>query len=176
MKPLVSVIVPIYNAAAFIVETLDSILASSYRPIEVVMVDDGSSDDSLSIASTYCKDHEECYVYKQENAGVSAARNHAIRKARGVYILPVDADDKIGSTYIEHAVQILENDPNIRVVGCHARMFDGIDKEWKLPTFSHALLARKNMIPVSSMFRKKDWEACGGFCEEDIYREDWDFG
>lgn len=175
MKPLVSVIVPIYNAAAFIVETLDSILASSYRPIEVVMVDDGSSDDSLGIASTYCKDHEECYVYKQENAGVSAARNHAIRKARGVYILPVDADDKIGSTYIEHAVQILENDPNIRVVGCHARMFDGIDKEWKLPTFSHALLARKNMIPVSSMFRKKDWEACGGFCEEDIYREDWDF-
>ena len=57
MKPLVSVIVPIYNAAAFIVETLDSILASSYRPIEVVMVDDGSSDDSISIASTYCKDH-----------------------------------------------------------------------------------------------------------------------
>lgn len=175
MKPLVSVIVPIYNAAAFVVETLDSILASSYRPIEVVLVDDGSSDDSLPIVTDYCKHHEECCVYSQANAGVSAARNHAIRKAKGVYILPVDADDKIGTTYIEHAVQILETHPEIRVVGCHARMFDGVDKEWKLPAFSHALLARKNMIPVSSMFRKKDWQACGGFCEEDIYREDWDF-
>ena len=54
MKPLVSVIVPIYNAAPFLTETLDSIIASTYRPIEIVMVDDGSSDDSLKIAQKYC--------------------------------------------------------------------------------------------------------------------------
>lgn len=175
MKPLVSVVIPIYNAAAYLAETLDSVLASTYRPIEVVMVDDGSRDGSLQIAHDYCRQHNECRVFAQENAGVSAARNHAIREARGTYILPVDADDKIGSTYIEHAVAILEARKDVRIAGCRARMFGDVNKEWKLPAFSHALLARKNMIPVTSLFRRKDWETVGGFCEQDIYREDWDF-
>ena len=57
MRPLVSIIIPLYNAAPYIEETLDSVLASSYRPIEVVVVDDGSKDDSLRVAETYCQKH-----------------------------------------------------------------------------------------------------------------------
>ena len=173
MKPLVSVIIPVYNAAPFIRETLDSVQASTYRPLEIVMVDDASTDDSPAIITAYAREHDKCRVLQQTNAGVSVARNHAIREAHGTYILPVDADDKIGTTYIEHAVQVLEQQPDVRVVGCHARMFGDVDKPWKLPRFSHALLARKNMIPVTSLFRKVDWERTGGFCEQDIYREDW---
>lgn len=175
MKPLVSVIVPIYNATPFLRETLDSILASTYRPIEVVMVDDGSHDDSLKIAQTYCEQHAECQVIAQKNRGVSAARNTAIKAAKGTYILPVDADDKIANTLIEKAVEVIEHDNNIRVVGCRCWMFGAVDKEWKLPDFSHSLLARKNMIPATALYRKTDWERCGGYCEEEIYREDWDF-
>ena len=175
MKPLVSVIVPIYNAAPFLRETLDSILASTYRPIEVVMVDDGSHDDSLTIAQSYCKQYTECQVIAQDNTGVSAARNTAIKAAKGTYILPVDADDKIADTFIEKAVEVIEHDNNIRVVGCRCWMFGAVDKEWKLPDFSHSLLARKNMIPATALYRKADWERCGGYCEEEIYREDWDF-
>ena len=175
MKPLVSVIVPIYNAAPFLRETLDSILASTYRPIEVVMVDDGSHDDSLKIAQTYCEQHAECQVIAQKNRGVSAARNTAIKAAKGTYILPVDADDKIADTFIEKAVEVIEHDNNIRVVGCRCWMFGAVDKAWKLPDFSHSLLARKNMIPATALYRKADWERCGGYCEEEIYREDWDF-
>ena len=104
MKPLVSLIIPLYNAAPYIEETLDSVLASTYRPIEVVIVDDGSQDDSLRVAQDYCQQHTLCCVLSQPNAGVSAARNHAIREAKGKYILPVDADDKIGATYIEHEI------------------------------------------------------------------------
>ena len=175
MKPLVSIIVPIYNAAPFLRETLDSILASTYRPIEVVMVDDGSHDDSLTIAQLYCKQYAECQVIAQKNRGVSAARNTAIKAAKGTYILPVDADDKIADTFIEKAVEIIEHNHNIRVVGCRCWMFGAVDKEWKLPNFSHSLLARKNMIPATALYRKTDWERCGGYCEEEIYREDWDF-
>lgn len=175
MKPLVSVIVPIYNAASYLQETLDSILASTYRPIEVVMVDDGSKDNSLSIAESYCKLHLECRVIAQNNQGVSAARNTAIREAKGTYILPVDADDKIADTFIQKAVDIIEKSDNIRIVGCRCWMFGAVNKEWKLPQFSHALLARKNMIPAAALYRKVDWEHCGGYCEEEIYREDWDF-
>ena len=175
MKPLVSVIIPVYNAAPFIRETLDSVQASTYRPLEIVMVDDASTDDSLAIITAYAGEHDNCRVFPQAALGVSATRNHAIREAQGTYILPVDADDKIGATYIEHAVQVLEQHTDVRVVGCHARMFGDVDKPWQLPRFSHALLARKNMIPVTSLFRKADWERAGGFCEQDIYREDWDF-
>ena len=175
MRPLVSVIVPIYNAASYLRKTLDSILASTYRPLEIVMVDDGSRDDSLNIAQNYCEQHAECQVFAQENKGVSAARNKAIHHAQGKYILPVDADDKIADTFIEKAIQVIENDDHIRVVGCRCWMFGAVNKEWKLPTFSHALLARKNMIPATALYRKADWERCGGYCEEEIYREDWDF-
>lgn len=175
MKPLVSIIVPIYNAAPYLKETLDSIIVSTYRPIEVVMVDDGSKDNSLLIAQNYCIQHPECKVITQDNKGVSAARNNAIRHAHGTYILPVDADDKIGDSFIEKAVNIIEKDKSVRVVGCRAWMFGAVNKEWKLPQFSHRLLARKNMIPATALYRKADWEACGGYCEEEIYREDWDF-
>ena len=175
MKPLVSVIVPIYNAAPYLQETLDSILASTYRPLEVVMVDDGSKDDSRKIAQDICNVHPECRIISQENKGVSAARNTAIRAANGKYILPVDADDKIADTFIEKAVQVIENNNNIRAVGCRCWMFGAVNKEWNLPTFSHALLARKNMIPATALYRRLDWERCGGYCEEEIYREDWDF-
>ena len=175
MKPLVSVIVPIYNAAPYLRETLDSILASTYRPIEVVMVDDGSKDESLSIARSYCTQHTECRVIAQENCGVSVARNIAIKAANGTYILPVDADDKIADTLIQKAIDVIESNDNIRIVGCRCWMFGAVDKEWNLPRFSHALLARKNMIPATALYRKADWQRCGGYCEQEIYREDWDF-
>lgn len=173
--PLVSVIVPLYNAADYIVETLDSILASQYPNIEVIIVDDGSTDHSLSVAQSYVLSHSQCRLFTQPNSGVSAARNYAISRALGKYILPVDADDKISPTYIAHAVPVLEQRSDVRIVGCEAWMFGQVDKPWRLPKFSHALLARKNMIHVSSLFRKADWQTVGGFCQEDIFREDWDF-
>lgn len=175
MTPLVSVIIPIYNAEAYLKETLDSVLASDYEALEVVMVDDGSKDGSLAIAKEYAQKDVRCKVLHQENAGVSVARNRAIQASHGKYILPVDADDKIGTTYIRHAVEVIEKDDNIRVVGCHARKFGAVNEEWRLPKFSYRLLARKNMIPVSALFRKSDWERCGGYCEANRYREDWGF-
>ncbi len=173
MRPFVSVIVPMYNAAPFIVETLESIIASTYRPIEAVVVDDGSTDNSLAVAQAFAAEHKEVRILHQSNAGVSAARNHAIRESKGEYILPVDADDKISPTYIEEAVKAMAN--GVRVVGCRAEYFGAKQGEWQLPEYSPELLARKNMIHASSMFRKADWEQVKGYCEEEIYREDWEF-
>ena len=173
MKPFVSVIVPLYNAAPYIGEALESIITSTYRPIEVVVVDDGSTDDSLNIARTFAKNHPEVQVVHQQNAGVSAARNKAIQIAKGTYILPVDADDKINPLYIEHAVSAMKE--NVRVVGSRAEYFGAKQGEWRLPNYTPERLAQRNMIHISSLFRKADWEQVGGFCEEEIYREDWSF-
>ena len=173
MKPLVSVIVPMYNSAPYIREALGSIVASTYRPLEVVVVDDGSTDTSLAESKAFAATHAEVRVIHQENAGVSAARNHAIREAKGTLILPVDADDKISPDYIALAVEAMAED--VRIVGCRARFFGAKEGEWRLPEYSPQLLARKNMIPITSLFRKADWKRVGGFCEEEIYREDWSF-
>lgn len=174
MKPLVSVIVPLYNASDYIVEALDSIMASTYRPLEVIVMNDGSKDDSLSVAQAYAQSHPEVKVFSQANAGASAARNHAIRLSKGEYILPVDADNRIHPLYIEEAQAVLAARPEVRVVSCRAEFFGDRTGEWITPPFSHALLARKNMIDTCAMYRRADYDRTLGYNEHCAAREDWD--
>ena len=110
-KPLVSVVIPVYNMEEFLEETLDSVLSSDYPNFEVIVMDDGSKDRSLEIAESYKSRYENVRVYTQVNSGVATARNHAISKAGGVYILPVDADNRISKELIHSAVDILESEP-----------------------------------------------------------------
>lgn len=174
-QPLVSVIVPCYNMSAFLEETLRSIVASDYRPLEVLVTDDGSTDDSLSVANTFAAQHPEVRVISQPNSGVSAARNNAIRHAKGDYILPVDADNLITPDYVRLAAAVLDTHPEVLAVGCEAEFFGARTGRWKLPPFSLRLLARKNMIDTCAMYRRTDWERVGGYDESFPIREDWTF-
>lgn len=173
--PLVSVIIPVYNMAEFIGETLDSVLASTYPAIEVVVMDDGSKDNSMAIVQEYAACDARVKPYSQPNAGACAARNHAISLAQGHYILPVDSDDKIAPQFIAEAVKVLEQDPEVKVVYSRAEFFGDRTGEWKLQDFDINLLARKNFIPITAVYRKIEWERAGGYCEEIIAREDWEF-
>ncbi len=175
MNPQVAIITPIYNAEAFLAETLDSILASSYPHIEVILMDDGSNDDSLAIAQTYAAKDARVKAYTQPNAGASAARNHAIQLCNSPYILPIDADDLIHPDYVRQAVEILIQNPAIKVVSSEIEMFGDRTGRCHYPPFSLRLLARKNMIPICSMYRKSDWEKAGGYSPIVKGREDWDF-
>lgn len=174
MNPLVSVIVPLYNAAPFIVEALESIVASTYRPIEVIVMDDGSKDDSLRVAQNFASAHPEVRVLHQPNSGASAARNNAIRASHGEYILPVDADNRIHPLYIEEAEAVLASRPEVRVVSCRAEFFGDRTGEWITPPFSKQLLARKNMIDTCAMYRRADWDQTLGYMTTCAAREDWD--
>ena len=175
MKPLVSVIMPAYNAAEYIEEALNSVVASQYSPLEVIVMDDGSKDNTLSIAQAFAQKHKEVAVYSQPNSGASAARNNAIKHSHGTYILPVDADNIIDPLYIPEAVQVLEQQPNVKVVSCRADFFGERTGEWKFPPFSKQLLARKNMIDTCAMYRRSDYDQTTGYMEHCIAREDWDF-
>ena len=90
---LVSVIIPAFNAAEHIRQTLDSVLAQTYQALEVIVVDDGSTDATGAIVEEFVKKDARVQLVRQRNAGVGAARNAAIRMARGEYIAPLDADD-----------------------------------------------------------------------------------
>jgi len=173
-NPLVSVIIPVYNSEKYVKETLDSVLASDYQNIEIILVDDGSSDNSLSIIKEYEEKHHNIRCFAQANKGASAARNNAISKAGGTYILPVDADDLISKGFISEAVQILVNNENVKVVSPTAEFFGDKTGLWKLPPFSLNLLARRNMLSCCALYQKSDWERAGGY-NEHVAREDWVF-
>lgn len=171
----VSVIVPAYNASAFLEETICSILASTYPDLEVVIVDDGSSDNTFALANNLASKHAQVRAFSQPNSGVSAARNRALREAVGTYILPVDADDLISTTYIANAVAVLDAQPEVKVVYAKAEFFGLRQGAWNLPSYSLHKLAMHNQIYVSAMYRKEDALAFGGYCETIPGREDWEF-
>ncbi|MEH1827689.1 MAG: glycosyltransferase family 2 protein [Nostoc sp.] len=115
--PLVSVIVPAYNADTFIERTLNSILTQTYTNIEVLVVDDGSQDRTAEIVKSFVEKDNRVILLKQKNAGVAAARNLAIQKSRGEYIAPIDADDIWYTQKLEKQVQsMLEADQCVGLV------------------------------------------------------------
>ena len=172
---LVSVVIPIYNSERYLAETLSSILASDYANFEVICMDDGSKDASISIAQEYASNDKRVKVYSQPNGGACLARNHAISLASGDLILPIDSDDKISPTYISNAAKVLMANPDVKVVIPRAEYFGDRVGEWKLKRYSLNLLARKNMIPACAMYRKSDWLRVGGYDPEFKTREDWAF-
>lgn len=172
----VSVIIPYYNQALLIEETIHSVLASTYLPIEVIIVDDGSTDESARVVEELAKQHPLIKFYKQANSGPSVARNHAIIKASGSFILPLDGDDLISPDYIAKAIDVFKQDPMVKVVYCEAEKFGAKTGKWNLKPFSLESLAKDNMIFVSALYRKIDWEACGGYPEDLRWvSEDWVF-
>lgn len=105
--PFVSVIIPAYNAEAFIGRTLESVLAQTYENIEVLVVDDGSRDRTAEIVASFAQKDSRVILLKQQNAGVAAARNLAIEKSRGEYIAPLDADDIWYPSKLDKQVQCI---------------------------------------------------------------------
>lgn len=116
MEDLVSVIVPVYNSSKYIQECLNSILKQSYTNLEIIVINDGSTDDSEKIILELKKDYEEkIYYIKQENSGAGFTRNKGISIAQGKYIIFVDSDDIIREDYIETLVNKIQN-KNLDVV------------------------------------------------------------
>lgn len=118
---LVSVIIPAFNRADLMSETLDSVWAQTFRPIEVLVVDDGSKEDVRGVVDSWRSTHPETaefrvHYFRQQNVGAPVARNHGLRKSRGEYIQFLDNDDLLGETKLEKQVRMLrEQAPNVAV-------------------------------------------------------------
>ena len=114
--PEISVIIPVYKAERHIEQTLDSVLAQTFKDYEIICVDDGSPDNSLEILKRYEEKDERIRVVSQENAGAGAARNHGLREAAGKYLLFLDADDFVEPELLEKAHAQAEKDDSDFVV------------------------------------------------------------
>ena len=175
MENLVSVIIPCYNQGEFLEECLNSVYDSSYKQVEVIVINDGSTDNSREVISTL-KTKFNFILIDQINLGPSLARNNAIIVSKGKYILPLDADDRIGRTYIQNALIQLESNDKTGIVYCKAEYFGEKEGEWKLPNYSFQQMLTQNLIFNCALFRREDYNKTIGYNPnmKDGW-EDWDF-
>lgn len=128
---MISIIVPIYNAERYLEACLDSLLSQSEKELQILLVDDGSTDGSLAIAKEYAAKDTRVEVFHQSNAGQSAARNVGLQHAKGEFIAFVDADDKIAENWCERHLEAIEGADYIQ--SGYLRVEDGQTLEPQLP-------------------------------------------
>lgn len=174
--PKVSIIIPCYNQGKYVAEAINSALRQTFKDIEIVCVNDGSTDNSVEIIKSFENKYKNfIFLNNEENRGVIYSRNFAIKNCNGTYILPLDADDIIEPTYVEKAVKILDNNPNIGIVYCKAKIFGNYDKYWNLKPFNKSDILYENCIFCSALFRKSDFIKIGGYNNNMKYScEDYD--
>ncbi len=122
--PVVSVIVPVYNAEPYLAQCIESLLCQTHRNLQIILINDGSTDNSLAIAEHYAHTDSRISVYTQPNAGQSAARNRGMQYATGEYLSFIDADDYLDADYYETLLSAFRPDTLVVQIG-YRRVQDG---------------------------------------------------
>lgn len=181
MTPAVSVIMPVYNGAAYLREAIDSILAQTFRDFELIVVDDASRDGSLDIAGAV-GDPRIRVLRQERNTGVAASLNRGISEARGRYLARMDADDAARPERLERQVAFLDANPGCGIVGTWTEIWNGdgrTDRAHRHPTDNLTLqfesIFDTQFVHSSVMFRKAVIERCGPYPETGFspYPEDF---
>ena len=170
----VSVVVPCFNSSAFVRETVESVLAQTVGGVEIVLVDDGSTDRTSALLTELAFEHPAITTCSQANAGVAAARNRAIELARGEHILPLDADDLLEPDAIERSLRAAE-DPSVALVFFDRRDFGELSGVYPSGPFELSRLKYFNQLPYCALYRRSLWESVGGYRTNVTGFDDWDF-
>ncbi len=137
-NPLVSVIIPVYNVEKYIAECIHSVLMQTYKNLEIIIVDDGSEDEGISICERMTADDKRCTILHEENAGLSAARNHGLKSSHGDYFMFVDSDDYMEVNAVESLVKTIQSTgTQMCVMGTTLLTKDGTKRE--VPPVSGAI-------------------------------------
>lgn len=172
----VSVVIPCFNHGEFLPEAIASVTNIRRNDIELIVIDDGSTDertrkeiDALTARGIF--------VVRQENKGLAAARNAAILVSKGEYILPLDADNRLRSEYVDCGVQILDAAPEVGVVYGDAEYIGVATGRWSVGPFDRDRLLNWNYIDACAIYRRSVWEQNGGYDGTMPVQglEDWDF-
>jgi glycosyltransferase involved in cell wall biosynthesis len=153
MKPLVSIIIPAYNCELFFAETINSALGQTWGNKEIIIVDDGSTDNTLSIAKRFEKEHAIIKVYSQQNKGACAARNLGYRMSNGNYIQYLDGDDILDKYKIERQVILAETNPDC-IISCNwIKFHDNLDNN--IGGLGPYTTVRKDMLPLDFLLENR---------------------
>ena len=176
--PRVSVVIPCYNYARYLPEAVGSVLAQTFRDFEIIIVNDGSTDNTLEVAKklmSACTDGRIRLINQANSGDPALARNSGIREAYGEFILCLDADNLIMQEFLHQCATLLNNEPDIAIAYTD-QIYFGSGKELVVRVADYEInrLAKANFMGYCSLFRKKVWEEVGGY-SRGIGYEDWDF-
>ena len=173
--PLVTVVIPCFNHGEFLSDAVHSAREQTYESKEIIVVNDGSDDESTNQVLAQLE-KQGIRVLWRGHYGPSEARNAGIQEGTGVYVLPLDADDKIHPKYLETAVPLLEENPEVGIVYSDAEYFGEESGRWPVPDYSFPEILIENTIFSAMIYRRTDWEAVGGYDSEMREGlEDYDF-
>ena len=147
-KPLISVIVPVYNCGAYLPQCIESILAQTYKNLQIILIDDGATDNSGKICDDYAKKDTRIEVIHQKNAGVSQARNAGLKIAKGKYIGFVDGDDYISPGMYDY-LYALNKEYNTAMSFCNFYILTEISEEQKPLIPSNSVLTANEALSLS---------------------------
>jgi glycosyltransferase involved in cell wall biosynthesis len=179
-RPLVSVIIPCYNYGTYLRGAIDSVLAQTLTRYEIIVIDDGSTDEftRTTLATLDCG---RTRVIRQQNNGLAETRNIGATLADGKYICFLDADDMIAPTYLERTVTILEGDESLGTCYSWVQCFGDRASIWQTEDMEPFILKEYTTASSHGVIRKKAWEAVrrrngsGYLSKYDGYFEDWVF-
>jgi len=157
---LVSALIAVYNAEQFLREAIESVVHQSYQPVEVILVDDGSTDGTPQIARSYSQVH----YFHQSNLGVAAARNAALAHASGEFVALLDADDVWTLDKLEIQIEYLNQTSEVDVVFAHEKFFS--EQEMEKPSWIRDEIWNEShpaYVPSTLVTRKTVFEKIGNF-------------
>ncbi len=181
--PVVSIIMPAYNAAAFLPDTVRSVLAQTFDRFELIIADDGSTDRTLEVARTWEKLDPRVRVFTGPNRGTAAARNAAMGQARGSFFALLDSDDLWDPQFLAIQLAVFERFPEAAIVTGNARSLGGPLDGVPLKRVEGAcrrlslleMIENENAVCIMSVIRRSVVEQIGGFAEDMRYSEDYEF-
>lgn len=178
---LVSIIMPVHNGAVYLAEAIQSILAQTYLGWELIIVDDGSTDDSLTIANEFAHQDDRIRVLHQANRGLPGALNAGLRRATGRYVAVLAQDDQWLPSYLQTTVAVLEANPEAGAVYALAQMMDinGHNLPQRVgrivtPDQLYDRLIDGNFILACTVMMRRSALDAVGWYDETLYSEDWD--
>jgi glycosyltransferase involved in cell wall biosynthesis len=172
-QPLVSVIIPAYNGEAYLAEAIESIRRQNYHPLEIIIVDDGSTDCTAQIATSF--KGEVRYAYQPNSGGPAAGRNRGLKMARGNVIGFLDQDDLWSENKLELQLECMANDPALEIVLGRTqimRLTGFVEGKPKFEFFSEPLT---NVLLGSALFKKRVFDKVGLFDETLPISDDLDW-
>ena len=151
-----SIVIPCYNQAHFLAEAVASVHAQNFPDLEVIIVNDGSQDNTSAVAGQLMVAYPGMPVHliEQENMGLSEARNSAIRKARAPWIVCLDSDDKLAEGFLTAAAAAIDETPHISALGGRLREFGARESAWRYTLYVKGSLPFSNSLPASVVFRR----------------------
>lgn len=175
--PAVSVIIPCYGQAEFLGEAVASVVAQTWTDWEIVIVDDGSTDDTAQTARRLMEQHphHRIRLLSQPNQGVSVARNNGIAASTGRYILPLDADDMLKPLMLERTVALLEANRSVSIAYTDWQVIGAKSQIFHAGPWERISMCVGNRIPYCSLYRRGVWAVTGGYNPKQGLWEDYDF-